>query len=97
MSASLPLASTSAFGRRMALAPWTVAIRSTRMASRLAASFSRSLLRPVTRNISRNMSRQLLEAGPSVPMATEIFRFSYSAMGAMPLASFMLEAGLVIT
>ena len=50
---------------------------------------------PVTRNISRNISRQLLLAGPSVPIATGIPSFKYSVTGAIPLASFRLDAGFV--
>ena len=59
------------------------------------ASFCKSFARPVTRNISLNISRQLLLEGPSVPMATFTPLSRNLPMGAIPLASLVLEPGLV--
>ena len=44
--------------------------------------------------MSRKRFCALLDAGPSVPMDTEMPRASIFAIGATPEASFMLEAGL---
>ena len=49
----------------------------------------------LARNISLNISRLLLIAGPSVPIATGIPSSTNRFSGAIPLASFRLDAGQV--
>ena len=97
ISAFLPSASTSQSIRPMALAPFVVAIFRTSSGATAEASLSRSFASPVVKNISRNMSRQLLLEAPSVPIPTLIPFSRKRVMGAMPLASLVLEPGLVIT
>ena len=96
-SASFPRDKVSQFLSPIALAPPSVAILSTSLASTADASFSLSLAREVVRNISLNISRQLLLAGPSVPIAMLIPFFINFEIGATPLANLALEPGLVTT
>ena len=92
-SAFFPRLNVSQLRRPIALAPPKVAILSTSLASTAEASFSRYLARAVVKNISLNISNALLLAGPSVPRARFIPFFIKRLTGAIPLASFKLEAG----
>jgi len=94
-SAFLPSARQSQSVSPIAFAPPVTAIFRTSSAGTADASRSWSFPSPVTKNISRNISRQLLLAGPSVPMAILTPCFKNAVVLAMPLASFVLDPGLV--
>ena len=96
-SAFFPADSVSHSESPIACAPFTVAILSTSHAGAASGSSRTAFCNPVTKNISRNMSRQLLLAAPSVPMATGTPSSKNLLTGAIPLASFKLEAGFVTT
>ena len=93
-SACLPGTSEPVIASRpSARAPLSVAIASAVWAGRAAASPVATLARRLARRISPRRSSRLFDAAPSVPSATFTPAASIAATGAMPLASFMLEAG----